>query len=85
MDISQSASDAVYSGGPQVVPFILGTARRAQRITRQNFALAALYNIVAVPVAIAGHVTPLIAAIAMSASSLIVTLNALRIEAGGKD
>lgn len=85
MDISQSASDAVYSGGPGAAPFILGTARRAQRITRQNFALAALYNVIAVPVAVTGHVTPLVAAIAMSASSLIVTLNALRIEAGGKD
>ncbi|KCZ51025.1 hypothetical protein HY29_06645 [Hyphomonas beringensis] len=84
MDISQSASDAVYSGGPEKVPFILETAKRAQNITRQNFALAAIYNVIAVPIAVTGHVTPLVAAIAMSASSLIVTMNALRIEAGGR-
>ena len=85
MDISQSASDAVYSHGPGAIPFILSTARRTQAITRQNFALAVLYNMIAVPIAVTGHVTPIIAAIAMSASSLIVTANALRIEAGGSD
>lgn len=80
MDVSQSASDAVYSGGLEAVPTILGVARKARAVMRQNFALAAGYNLIAVPIAVTGHVTPLIAAIAMSASSLIVTLNAMRLQ-----
>ncbi|MEM7328385.1 MAG: heavy metal translocating P-type ATPase [Pseudomonadota bacterium] len=82
MDVSQSASDAVYSGGLSALPRILEVAKRARAIMLQNFGLAAVYNLIAVPIAVTGHVTPLIAAIAMSASSLIVTVNALRIKQG---
>ena len=79
LDISQSASDAVYSGGLATVPFILDMAKRTRTVMRQNFALAAGYNLIAVPIAVTGHVTPLIAAIAMSLSSIIVTVNAMRL------
>ena len=82
MDISQSASDAVYCGDLTDIPVILKTARRTRSIMRQNFALAAGYNLFAVPIAVAGLVTPLIAAIAMSLSSIIVTLNALTLQTG---
>lgn len=79
MDISQSASDAVYGGGLQAIPTLLRVSHHTRRVMQQNFALAALYNVIAVPIAVTGHVTPLIAAIAMSLSSILVTLNAMRL------
>jgi len=79
MDISRSASDAVYSGGLTALPRLIAVAKQARAVMLQNFAFAAAYNLVAVPIAISGHATPLVAAIAMSASSLLVSLNALRL------
>jgi Cu2+-exporting ATPase len=80
-DISQTAADAIFQGEP-LSPVIeaLAVARAARRMALQNFAIAVAYNIVSVPLAIAGHVTPLIAALAMSASSIAVTANALRLK-----
>ncbi|WP_415109768.1 copper-translocating P-type ATPase, partial [Hyphomonas sp.] len=77
MDISRSASDAVYSGGLASLPPLIAVAKQARAVMLQNFAFAAAYNLVAVPVAVSGHATPLVAAIAMSASSILVSLNAL--------
>jgi Cu2+-exporting ATPase len=79
-DISQTAADAVFQGERlQPVLEVLSVARRSGRLVKQNFALAFGYNAVAVPLAMAGLVTPLIAAVAMSGSSLAVTGNALRL------
>lgn len=79
VDVSRLASDCVFAGDSlSAVVDIITTARTARSRMRENFALAALYNILAIPIALAGWVTPLIAAIAMSASSAVVTLNALR-------
>jgi Cu2+-exporting ATPase len=79
-DISQNAADAVFQG-EKLEPVLeaLGVAQASQRMAVQNFAIAIAYNIVSVPLAMAGHVTPLIAALAMSLSSIAVTGNALRL------
>jgi Cu2+-exporting ATPase len=83
-DITQVAADAIFQGAAlEPVIELLEVARRADRLARQNFAIAFAYNAVAVPLAVAGLVTPLIAAAAMSASSLLVITNALRLRRGG--
>ncbi len=77
--IAQAQADAVFVGErlePVLHALIVG--RRARRLMQQNLWFAVVYNALAVPMAIAGQVTPLIAALAMSGSSLLVTVNALR-------
>ena len=79
-DVSQQAADAVFTGrGLMPVAWAIRVGRACMRIVRQNFAFAVLYNVCAVPLALAGLVTPLIAAIAMSASSIVVVGNSLRL------
>lgn len=79
-DISRTAADIVFQGGSlMAVPDTIALARRARVTVRQNFALAFAYNVIAVPLAMVGFATPLFAAVAMSGSSLVVTLNSLRL------
>ena len=79
-EATQNAADAVFQGDALLpVVEILRVARRANRLMRQNLVLALLYNLSAVPLAILGAVTPLVAAVAMSSSSLLVIGNALRL------
>ena len=79
-EATQNAADAVFQGDAlQPVVETIDVARRADRLVRQNLAIALVYNLSAVPLAILGEVTPLVAAVAMSSSSLLVIGNALRL------
>ena len=84
-DASQAAADMTLQGA-DLAPVLeaVDVARAARRRVLENFAFAALYNAVAVPLAVFGFVTPLIAALAMSGSSVVVTLNALRLARRGE-
>jgi P-type Cu2+ transporter len=59
-------------------------AAKARRLMVENLWFSAMYNAIAVPLAVLGFVTPLIAALAMSGSSILVTLNALRARNAGR-
>ena len=79
-DISQRAADFVFQG-QRLAPVldVISTSKQARSLAFQNFGVAFCYNIVAVPFAMAGFVTPLIAAVVMSTSSILVTVNAARL------
>jgi Cu2+-exporting ATPase len=80
IDAAQAQADIVLRGA-SLYPIVqtIDIARQARRRALQNFAIAAVYNAIAIPVAAMGLVTPLVASVAMASSSLIVTLNALRL------
>jgi Cu2+-exporting ATPase len=82
-DVSQTAADAVFQGeGLAPLLELLEVAGKTDTLIRQNVALALIYNLITIPIAIVGLVTPLIAALCMSASSLLVVGNALRLRIG---
>ena len=78
--LSQTHADIVLlKNGPEALPYLLELAARSRRITRQNLIWATVYNLIILPLAISGYLTPWIAALGMSTSSLLVIANALRI------
>lgn len=80
LDAARVASDIVLLGNDlATIGAACLTAKSATRRITENFRIATVYNIVAVPLAVAGLATPLIAALAMSLSSVTVSLNALRL------
>jgi len=80
IDAARVASDIVILGQSlAALSDCVTTSRAARSRITENFALAAVYNLIAVPFALAGLATPLMAALAMSASSITVTLNAWRV------
>lgn len=84
--LAQRAADFVVTGGAlRRIPQAIALACRSRRIVRQNLAWALGYNLLALPLAATGQVTPWIAAIGMALSSLLVTLNALRLNLASAD
>lgn len=80
LDAARVASDIVLLGNDlSPISDACDTAVKATKRIRENFRIATVYNIIAVPLAVAGLATPLIAALAMSTSSITVSLNALRL------
>ena len=79
-DISQNIADIIIQG-QKLAPVIsvINSSQRAIHLMKQNLLIALIYNLIALPFAVAGFVVPLVAAFAMSSSSLLVLFNSLRI------
>lgn len=79
VDISQNIADIIIQGEKlQPISELINSSKKSISLMKQNLIIALIYNLIAVPFAIAGHVVPLIAAIAMSSSSILVLFNSLR-------
>ena len=85
MDASQNAADLVFEGeGLMAVVQAIDVAQAARTRALENFSFSAVYNLIAAPAAVFGLINPFVAALAMSGSSIVVTLNALRMNLPGR-
>ena len=81
IDMAQNAADIVFMGDKLCPTYeAYNIAKKSQSLVKQNFTLAVLYNLIAIPLAFAGMVTPMVAALAMSGSSLLVIANSFRLK-----
>jgi Cu2+-exporting ATPase len=75
LSISKDAADFIYNGDLNYVLYILIQAKKSIRTVKQNFLISLIYNLAVAPIAFLGYANPIIAAIAMSISSLTVIVN----------
>ncbi|OSI35401.1 heavy metal translocating P-type ATPase [Neisseria dumasiana] len=79
-DVAREGADVILlNDDMRVLPHTINQARRTRAVIRQNLIWASVYNLIVIPLAVFGYVTPWIAALGMSFSSLIVAANALRL------
>lgn len=79
-EVGRLASDFIFTRSSLIaVPFAIQLSQQTKKLIRQNFAIAIAYNFIAIPFAVAGQVTPLFAALAMSFSSIVVVANSMRL------
>ena len=80
MDITQNTADIIFQGEKlSAVLFAFANAKRSKKLVKTNFVLTIIYNCIAIPAGVLGYATPLVAALAMSGSSLVVIGNSFRI------
>jgi len=81
LEITQTNSDIIFQG-PKLMPIVesFKVSIKSTKLVKENFCLALLYNALTVPLAMLGYVNPIVAAVTMSTSSIIVVLNSLRVK-----
>ncbi len=83
IDLSQNNADIVFQTDLKAILKAISVSKRSNILIKQNFTISFVYNIASIPIAATGMITPLIAAIAMSLSSICVVLNSFRLK--GRD
>ena len=80
-DVALAVSDVVIlNSSLQAIEDSFMISRRTFKFIKQNLAISLVYNIITIPVAMAGYIIPLVAALSMSLSSLLVVGNSMRIK-----